>query len=122
MDNPTAKVKPPSGNTASVTKKKSKRLTNIKAKMKSDERLVMPIMLGEVRKLTAASDSEELKDIEDKLSREVIRKNLPKGDIETPTEIPTINQTIEWIKLAFPQSVINEFHVRMAYSEMHKKP
>jgi hypothetical protein len=55
----------------------------------------MPIMLGEVRKLTAASDSKEMKDIEDKISRQVIRKNFPNGDIGPPTDIPTIEQTIQ---------------------------
>jgi hypothetical protein len=58
--------------------------------MKSDERTVMPIILGELRKLIAINGSKEIKCIEDKLSREVIRKNFPKGDIEPPTEIPII--------------------------------
>jgi hypothetical protein len=77
----------------------------------------MPIMLGEVRKLTPASDSKEMKDIEDKLPRQVIRKNFPNGDIEPPTDVPIIEPTIQRMKLAFSQSVINEFHVRMAYGE-----
>jgi hypothetical protein len=58
--------------------------------MKSDERVVMPIILGELRKLIAINGSKEIRGIEDKLSREVIRKNFTKGDIELPTEIPII--------------------------------
>jgi hypothetical protein len=50
----------------------------------------MPIMLGELRKLIVINSSKEIRGIEDKLSREVIRKNFPKGDMEPPTEIPII--------------------------------
>ena len=65
-------------------------MTNIEAKMKSDERIVMHIILGELRQLIAINGSKEIRGIEDKLSRGVIRKNFPKGDIEPPTEIPII--------------------------------
>ena len=58
--------------------------------MKSNERIIMPIILGELRKLIVMNDSKEMRDIKDKLSRKVIRKNFPKGNMEPPTEIPII--------------------------------